>query len=443
MARRFFHLLSAAAPAADHVPDADLLRRFAATRDAAAFELLVRRHADAVWAAAYRVLRHHADAEDAFQAAFLVLARKAGSVRGPSAGGWLHRVTVNAALKLKASRACQRPRDVPDPAVHTAGSPETDELAAVVHQELARLPDRYRLPVVLCDLEGHTHADAARALGWPVGSVSGRLSRAHALLRDRLARRGLAPVVVAAAAAPPSVIRAAAAVAAGSFAVPPVVSTLAEGVLSAMRTAKLKLTAAVAAGLLGLAGAGTVVAVGQAPGSGPGPKADPPPPKAAKADPAPAVGPEFTAFPALDPKSLEDLVTKCPLIFGEQAPVVWAGDDDLSKLKRARVMAARAELRRLVQRLKIGHLAEPAAVVEACYRVVTAAHDGAGNLEESRKWFAERVLVAKWYEKIIEAGVKVGNLAPDTLDRARYARLDAEIALAELDRRAKAPVLGR
>src|SRR6478735_9055808 len=138
MARRsFLRMLTAAAPAADPVPDADLLRRFAATRDAAAFELLVRRHADAVWAAAYRVLRHHADAEDAFQAAFLVLARKAGSVRGDSAGGWLHRVAVHAALKLKASRGRERPANL-DPDAHASGSPsEGDDLAAVVHQELA------------------------------------------------------------------------------------------------------------------------------------------------------------------------------------------------------------------------------------------------------------------------------------------------------------------
>src|SRR3954447_21495827 len=111
MARRFFllRLLGAAAPPGDHVSDAELLRRFAASRDPAAFELLVRRHADAVWSAALRVLRHEADAEDAFQAAFLVLAKKAGSVRGDCAGGWLHRVAVNAALKLKASRERERP----------------------------------------------------------------------------------------------------------------------------------------------------------------------------------------------------------------------------------------------------------------------------------------------------------------------------------------------
>lgn len=99
--RFFFRLLSSAVPAGDHVPDGELLRRFARDRDTAALELLVHRHADAVWTACRCVVRCDADAEDAFQATFLVLARKAGSVRAASAGGWLHRVAVNAALKLR------------------------------------------------------------------------------------------------------------------------------------------------------------------------------------------------------------------------------------------------------------------------------------------------------------------------------------------------------
>ena len=101
MSRYLIRLLGAAPPVDDVVPDAELLRRFSAG-DAAAFELLVRRHANAVWAACVRILRNDADADDAFQTTFLVLAKKAGSVRGPSAGAWLHRVAVNAALKLKA-----------------------------------------------------------------------------------------------------------------------------------------------------------------------------------------------------------------------------------------------------------------------------------------------------------------------------------------------------
>src|SRR4051812_38672720 len=105
MPRRLFRILSAATPPpGDAVPDTELLRRYATTRDAAAFELLVRRHADAVWTACARVLRNDADADDAFQATFLVLAKKAATVRGACAGAWLHRVAVNVAMKLRARR---------------------------------------------------------------------------------------------------------------------------------------------------------------------------------------------------------------------------------------------------------------------------------------------------------------------------------------------------
>ena len=104
MSRFLIRLLGAAPPGGDLVPDVELLRRYAATRDPAAFELLVRRHANAVYAACVRVLRNDADADDAFQTTFLVLAKKATAIRGACAGAWLHRVAVNAALKLRARR---------------------------------------------------------------------------------------------------------------------------------------------------------------------------------------------------------------------------------------------------------------------------------------------------------------------------------------------------
>src|SRR5262249_45119899 len=165
MARRFlFRLFAAAIPPADPVSDRDLLRRFVVSRDSAAFELIVRRHADAVWAAGLRVVGNETDAEDVFQATFLALVKKAASVRESCVGGWLHGVAVNAALNLRAGRT----RSVSDgvdlhahPVADAPGSPEQAELASIVHQELARLPDRYRLPVMLCDLEGQTHAEAA------------------------------------------------------------------------------------------------------------------------------------------------------------------------------------------------------------------------------------------------------------------------------------------
>ena len=262
MSRRLlFRLLASAPRATDHVPDAELLRRFVASDDAAAFELVVRRHADAVWATCRRVLRTEADADDAFQATFLALIRKARAVRTPSAGGWLHRVAVRTALHLRAQIGRARPlgegHSITAPA---PAAPEPDaELAAVVHEELARLPERERLPVVLCDLEGLSHADAAAALGWPVGTVSGRLSRARAKLRDRLTRRGLTPSagLLPMLAAPPRLISTAVSLTVGA---PPAVVALAEGVLA--MTARATWTwVAVTVACAGAFGAGGVLAL--------------------------------------------------------------------------------------------------------------------------------------------------------------------------------------
>jgi RNA polymerase sigma factor (sigma-70 family) len=271
-----------AALAADPTPDADLLARFAQAGDPAAFELLVRRHADLVWRVCRGVLRHdHHRVEDAFQATFLALARKAGQVRGPAAG-WLFRVARHAALKARAA-AARHPGPLPAdvPASATADPTAAAELSAVVAEEVARLPARFRDPVVLCLLGGHTHAEAADRLGWPVGTVASRLSRARDRLRGRLERRGVAGVVLSAAggSAPGALVRTAAAVGAG--AVPPAaVVSLTNGVLIAMNVSKLKW--ATAAVVLGLAGGGSLWAVGT--GDDPKPvaaKAPAPPPKAA------------------------------------------------------------------------------------------------------------------------------------------------------------------
>ncbi len=175
--------------------DARLLEQYVAARDESAFEALVRRHGPMVLSVCRRVLIDPNDADDAFQAAFLLLARKARSiwVEG-SIGGWLHRVAWRIAVQLR--NDASRRREQERRAVECTGKPLDredgyDDTAAVIHQEIDRLPERYRRPVVLCFLEDMTYQQAADHLHWTEATTRGRLSRARALLRDRLARRGL------------------------------------------------------------------------------------------------------------------------------------------------------------------------------------------------------------------------------------------------------------
>ena len=187
-------------PPAD--PDADLLARFAAGRDEAAFAALVARHGPMVLAACRRVLGHH-DAEDACQAAFLVLARRAGTVRiRGSVAAWLHGVARRAALAARRAahrRRVHEARVVP-PGPDPAPDHDLGELRAVLDREIARLPDKYRAVLVLADLEGRDRREVAADLGLPVGTVASRHARARALLAARLRRRGWGPAVVLAAA---------------------------------------------------------------------------------------------------------------------------------------------------------------------------------------------------------------------------------------------------
>src|SRR5262249_25680880 len=153
-------------------------------------EVLVWRHAPMVWATCRRILRHQHDTEDAFQATFLALARTAGSIGTRQAvGGWLPPVAANAARKLRADR----PAGGVVEEVPTRPESDTGELAAVVDEEVSRLPDRMRAAFVLCCLEGMTSAEAARELRCPVGTVDSRLHTARTRLRDRLVRRGFGP----------------------------------------------------------------------------------------------------------------------------------------------------------------------------------------------------------------------------------------------------------
>ena len=241
--------------------DADLLARFADARDEVAFELLVRRHAPMVLAVCRRVLADANDADDAFQATFLVLARKAASVeRGRTLAAWLHRVACRAALRIRADRGRRTARE--EPSVDRLSTPPLDpgvwELARVLDEEIAKLPERHRVAFVLCCLEGMTGEAAGRLLRCPTGTVSSRLTRARERLRDRLTRRGFAPVLVtaalttlaagagAASAISPlidSILLAAPDFAVGGISVTPPITrpaAVAEGVIRTMATTKLK-----------------------------------------------------------------------------------------------------------------------------------------------------------------------------------------------------------
>ena len=175
--------------------DADLLKHFSIHHDDLSFAYLVERHGSMVWGVCCRVLNHAHDAEDCFQAAFLVLARKAGTLqRDASLGAWLHRVAYRLALRSKSTTARRQTEEGRAAAMNPVSCEREEswqELRKLIDQELEHLPQIYRVPLVLCYLEGKSNAEAAKELGWPLGSVKGRLSRGRDVLRKRLQKRGL------------------------------------------------------------------------------------------------------------------------------------------------------------------------------------------------------------------------------------------------------------
>jgi RNA polymerase sigma factor (sigma-70 family) len=289
--------------------DAELLGRFRAQRNEAAFTLLVQRHGPMVMGVCRRLLGEHHGAEDAFQATFLVLCRNAASITtGGSLAAWLHGVARRVAGKAR-RRAIRQREQERRPAVDARAGPVDerawDDLRLVLDEELGRLPEKYRAPVVLCYFEGKTNEQAARELGCPKSSLSWRLGRARGLLRERLVRRGitlsagaLAAVLLGqtATAGPParlviSTVEAATRFAAGGAgAVPAGVAALTKGALKTMFPTKMATAAVLVAGWLG----GSVLVAHRVP-AGDGPAG--PPSRA----PAPARMNPFFALPATAP----------------------------------------------------------------------------------------------------------------------------------------------
>jgi RNA polymerase sigma factor (sigma-70 family) len=264
--------------------DAILLDRFVEQWDQAAFRDLVGRHGPMVLGVCRRILRDPHAADDAFQATFLLLARKAGSVRKRgSVGPWLYGVAQRVALEARgttARRPVPTPLDLEVPGVDDHDGLERDELHAALHEELGRLPEKYRAPIVLCYIEGLPHEAVARQLGWPLGTVRTRIARGRDLLGARLTRRGVAPAAVllalgllpkTAAAVPArlveATVRAAARVAAGERVpqgeVPAGVADLEKKVRKAMHLTRLRWAMAFALAVV-VIGAGVTAGVSRA-----------------------------------------------------------------------------------------------------------------------------------------------------------------------------------
>ena len=252
---------------AQGMTDGGLLELFLTHQDEAAFEALVRRHGPMVLAVCRRLLHNPDDAEDAFQATFLVLVRKAASIR-PSemVGNWLYGVAYRTALEAKRAigkRRAKEKRVSEMPRADTANDDIWTELRPLLDQELERLPDKYRAVLILCDLEGKTRKEVAHQLNWPEGTVASRLARAREMLARRLTRRGLAlsggsltvalTSHAASACVPASLVsstsKAAMLFAAGTAAATSVISAkvvaMTDGVMKTMLLSKLKMAPAV------------------------------------------------------------------------------------------------------------------------------------------------------------------------------------------------------
>src|SRR5262245_35381863 len=277
------HLLADLGSGGDRRTDGELLARFLSGRDGDALAVLVRRHALMVWGVCRRLLPNHHDAEDAFQATFLVLVRKAAGVPRQAVANWLYGVARQTAVRLRATTAKRGRREMlvmtlPEP---TVAEVRDADWQAVLDEELGRLPDHSRCVLVLCDLEGLTRREAARQLGIPEGSVASRLARARGMLAKRLSRRGIVfPVGAVAAAssagsalgsAPPalvaSTIKAVTGVAAGQAAIAGLISArvaaLTEGMVNAMAIAKVRGVLALALVVCSLVAGMTALAFGQ------------------------------------------------------------------------------------------------------------------------------------------------------------------------------------
>lgn len=297
MRRVVQHLRRAAlADNAEALSDDHLLECFIARQDEAAFEALVRRYGQLVFGVCKRILRHHEDAEDAFQATFLILARKAKSLRARDLlGNWLYGVAYRTSLRTRAMTARRRKKEQRAARSSACMEPPQDDAAALLDEELNRLAERYRLPVILCDLQGTSRKAVADDLGIPLGTLSSRLAFARKRLALRLSRRGVTLGVVAAVSVPPglahSTAQAAMSFAAGKAAglLSAQALCIAEGVLKAMYVLKLGKALTIAVGILVLLSTSRQLVLPSSAEEPPAPRSSAPPAPATVAQAGPRV----------------------------------------------------------------------------------------------------------------------------------------------------------
>jgi RNA polymerase sigma factor (sigma-70 family) len=391
--------LSAPGAEAD-TTDGQLLQRFLAHRDGTAFEALVRRHGPLVWGVCRRQLPQPSDAEDAFQATFLVLARKAGSIRkGASVRSWLYGTALRVAGRLRGQAARRQTREQPLPeAVAAAPVPDAEgrDLRHVLDEEIGRLPGHERLAVILCYLEGKTHEETAQELGCPRGTVGARLSRAMKRLRHRLAGRGITLSAAALAAAltqrealalPALLVRSTVEAATGVGTVSPHVTALAVGVIQSMSVTRRSIVAAAVLTAALIGGGAAALAYGTRGGD-------------------------------LGPKQ------------GEGQPTAKKSPPSVAELAKQRLQAAREVYDRTRAQVAAGQ-ASWQALADWSPHLLAAELDAATTRAERIDALQAHVDRLKENERLIERVADAGRAPVWEIARARCFRLEAEIRLAK------------
>jgi RNA polymerase sigma factor (sigma-70 family) len=409
------------ASGASEATDADLLQHWVTRRDEAAFEVLLWRHGPIVLGVCRRLLSQPSDVEDAFQATFLALVRKASSIRqGQSVASWLYKVAYRAALRLRARAPVS---------VGTVDLPAPDEndellwrdLRSVLDAEIDRLPERYRAAFVLCCLQGKTNEAAARELGCPVGTILSRLSWARERLRWRLARRGVtlsAGVLAitlarnAAAATVPTGLAGATlqialcdAIGRAADVLPAHVAALTQEVLRAMTFSRIKMTAAIALALSALVAGGIVATT-----SLDAKETLPPSENVSSTTPAP-VQKETIDVPS--PRSGVLVVIGTEIKAGEKVPpgdvVTLKAGGETKKYRRLKV-GDKVEEGQLLARLDDRLARDEVAIAEARVEAAEAEHRAAGKTTDEAR---------RRYESISAQNNRVpGSVSQDELQGA-------------------------